>query len=157
MSPTGLQTFLPATMVASEIPRCVCPPSSSATSPSASSWVLSLLLYAVWALTIIYLGFVRCLSCWYVSIPPIVFTQQSRERQWCLVNFSIVQATNVSLVYIIDSYRPVAGEIVVCQIAFKSIFGFLLSFYTNPWVDEAGYSTVAMAGISGRLISIVMI
>lgn len=36
-----------------------------------------------------------------------------------LVNFSIVQATNVSLVYTIDSYRPVAGEIVVCQMAFK--------------------------------------
>lgn len=72
------------------------------------------------------------------------------------VNFSIVQATNVSLVYTIDSYRPVAGEIVVTQMAFKSAFGFLLSFYTNPWVDEAGYarSYGAMAGISGGLLSL---
>lgn len=71
-----------------------------------------------------------------------------------LINFSIVQATNVSLVYTIDSYRPVAGEIVVTQMAFKSAFGFLLSFYTNPWVDEAGYSHAygAMAGISGGLL-----
>ena len=35
------------------------------------------------------------------------------------VTFSIVQATNVTLVYTIDSYRPVAGEITVTQLAFK--------------------------------------
>jgi len=67
-----------------------------------------------------------------------------------------VQATNVFLVNTIDSYRPVVGEIVVCQMAFKSAFGFLLAFYTNPWVGEAScsltYST--MAGIPGGLISL---
>jgi hypothetical protein len=70
------------------------------------------------------------------------------------VNFSIVQATNISLVYVIDSYRPVAGELVVTQMAFKSAFGFLLSFYTNPWVQQSGYSNAygAMAGISGSLL-----
>lgn len=36
-----------------------------------------------------------------------------------LLNFSIAQATNVSLVYVIDSYRPVASEIVVTQLGFK--------------------------------------
>lgn len=43
--------------------------------------------------------------------------------------------------------------------AFKSAFGFLLSFYTNPWVDKAGYSHAygAMAGISGGLVSLVVI
>lgn len=35
------------------------------------------------------------------------------------VNFSIVQATNISLVYTIDAYRPVAGEITVSQLGFK--------------------------------------
>lgn len=35
------------------------------------------------------------------------------------VNFSIVQATNISLVYTIDSYRPVTGELAVTQHAFK--------------------------------------
>jgi MFS family permease len=71
-----------------------------------------------------------------------------------LINFSIVQATNVSLVYTIDSYRPVAGELVVTQMAFKSAFGFLLSFYTNTWVVESGYIRAygAMAGISGALL-----
>ncbi|KAF9696857.1 hypothetical protein EKO04_005704 [Ascochyta lentis] len=71
-----------------------------------------------------------------------------------LINFSIVQATNVSLVYTIDCYRPVAGEITVTQMAWKSAFGFLLSFYTNPWVQKSGYLNAygAMAGISGGLI-----
>jgi len=57
-----------------------------------------------------------------------------------LVNFTITQATNVSLVYTIDSYRPVAREIVVTQLAFKSAFGFLLGFYTNPWFEKHGYN-----------------
>ncbi|KAG5654978.1 hypothetical protein KAF25_011009 [Fusarium avenaceum] len=71
-----------------------------------------------------------------------------------LLNFSIVQATNISLVYTIDSYRPVAGELAVTQHAFKSAFGFLLSFYTNPWIDKSGYSNAfgAMAGISGGVL-----
>ena len=35
------------------------------------------------------------------------------------LSFSIAQATNVTLVYVIDSYRPIAGETVVTQLAFK--------------------------------------
>lgn len=71
-----------------------------------------------------------------------------------LLNFSIAQATNVSLVYVVDSYRPIAGETVVAQLAFKSAFGFLLSFYTNPWIAESGYQDAfgAMAGISAAVL-----
>lgn len=36
-----------------------------------------------------------------------------------LLNFSIAQATNVSLVYVVDAYRPIAGETVVTQLGFK--------------------------------------
>lgn len=73
-----------------------------------------------------------------------------------LLNFSIVQATNISLVYTIDAYRPVAGEVTVSQFAFKSAFGFLLSFYTNPWIAKSGYEVAfgTMAGISGAVISL---
>ena len=39
-----------------------------------------------------------------------------------LLNFSIAQVTNVSLLYVIDAYRPVAGEIVVTQLGFKCEF-----------------------------------
>lgn len=36
-----------------------------------------------------------------------------------LVSFTVVQATNITLVYAIDAYRPVAGEIIVAQFGFK--------------------------------------
>lgn len=35
------------------------------------------------------------------------------------MSFSVVQATNITLVYTIDVYRPIAGEITVTQHAFK--------------------------------------
>ncbi|KAF7193306.1 putative MFS-type transporter [Pseudocercospora fuligena] len=71
-----------------------------------------------------------------------------------LLTFSITQATNVSLVYIVDAYRPIAGETVVTQLGFKSAFGFLLSFYTNPWIEKSGYQNAfgAMAGISAAVL-----
>ena len=60
----------------------------------------------------------------------------------------------MSLVYTIDSYRPIAGEVVVTQLAFKSCFGFLLGFYTNPWVKISGYSVAygEMAAICGGIL-----
>ncbi|RDW95366.1 MFS general substrate transporter-27 [Coleophoma crateriformis] len=71
-----------------------------------------------------------------------------------LLNSAVVQATNVSLLYTIDSYRPIAGELATTQLAFKSAFGFLLSFYTNVWVAQSGYANAfgAMAGISVAVI-----
>lgn len=82
---------------------------------------------------------------WHWTIPTIAMG---------LLNFSIAQATNVSLVYIVDSYRPIAGETVVTQLALKSAFGFLLSFYTNPWIDRVGYQDAfgTMAGIAGFVL-----
>ena len=71
------------------------------------------------------------------------------------VNFSIVQGTNVALVYVIDAYRPVAGEITLTVMGFKSLFGFLLSFYTNNWVTEAGYQTAY--GIMAAIAAIVVL
>jgi hypothetical protein len=38
-----------------------------------------------------------------------------------LLNFSIAQAANVSLVYVVDAYRPIAGETVVTQLGFKGM------------------------------------
>ncbi|XWW97135.1 hypothetical protein V2A60_005116 [Cordyceps javanica] len=71
-----------------------------------------------------------------------------------LLNFSITQATTVCLVYVIDSYRPIAGEITLAVMGFKSLFGFFLSFETNPWINKSGYQNAygAMAGISAGVI-----
>jgi len=71
-----------------------------------------------------------------------------------LLNFGIVQGTNVCLVYVIDAYRPVAGEITLAVMGFKSVFGFLLSFYTNTWVRQSGYLDAygTMAAISAVVL-----
>lgn len=81
---------------------------------------------------------------------PIPYNQTNNPQ----VTFAIVQATNVTLVYTIDAYRPAAGEITVTQLGFKAAFGFLLSFYTNPWIQKSGYQAAfgAMAGISGAVM-----
>jgi hypothetical protein len=89
------------------------------------------------------------------------------------VNFSITQATNICLVYVIDAYRPVAGEVTLAVMGFKcecctsllrrwgdgtnsdpACFGFLLSFETNPWINKSGYQDAygAMAGISAAIL-----
>lgn len=93
------------------------------------------------------------------------------------VNFSIAQGTNVCLVYVIDSYRPIAGEVALSVMGFKcksslrrrdgfptasgdsrltapALFGFLLSFYTNPWVNNSGYQNAygTMAGIASCIL-----
>ncbi|TRX97646.1 hypothetical protein FHL15_001401 [Xylaria flabelliformis] len=71
-----------------------------------------------------------------------------------LLNFSITQATNICLVYVIDAYRPIAGEITLTVLGFKSLFGFLLSFYTNPWIEQVGYLNAygTMAAISAGIL-----
>lgn len=70
------------------------------------------------------------------------------------ISFSCASATNVSLTYVVDAYRPIAGETIVTQLAFKSCFGFLLSFYANPWIQEIGYTKAfgSMAGISSAIL-----
>ncbi|GES65255.1 related to HOL1 protein [Aspergillus terreus] len=70
-----------------------------------------------------------------------------------LITFTIVQAGNICVVYMIDCYRPIAGEVTVTQYAFKSLFGFLLSFYTNIWISGSGYTRAfgEMAAISGAV------
>lgn len=56
-----------------------------------------------------------------------------------LLNFSIVSGTNVALVYAIDCYKPISSEVVTAILGYKAAIGFLLSFYTNPWVASQGY------------------
>ncbi|KAM0434499.1 hypothetical protein ACHAPT_003595 [Fusarium lateritium] len=71
-----------------------------------------------------------------------------------LLNFSVTQASCVCLVYVIDAYRPVAGEVSLAVLGFKALFGFLLSFYTNPWINQSGYQIAygTMAGIAAAIL-----
>lgn len=90
------------------------------------------------------------------------------------VNFTTVQSNNIALVYILDSYRPIGGEVIVTQAVFKcscprerltmsnessntdpyslAAFGFLISFYTNPWIEEWGYILRSLAPWQASLV-----
>ncbi|KAJ6105108.1 hypothetical protein N7523_010182 [Penicillium sp. IBT 18751x] len=73
-----------------------------------------------------------------------------------LFSFGSSAAIGISVVYTIDCYRPIAGEVVVSQIVFKSFITFLMSFYANPWVERDGYAGAfsAMAGFSFLILAL---
>ncbi|KDQ58916.1 hypothetical protein JAAARDRAFT_56925 [Jaapia argillacea MUCL 33604] len=72
-----------------------------------------------------------------------------------LLNFSICVVTNVTIVYVVDIYKPIAAEVVVAILATKSVIGFVLSFYTNTWVEQRGYIEAfgTMTAISAIILS----
>jgi hypothetical protein len=142
---------------------------------------LSLILYGVgiqnklhWICPTVGLAlrtFIKCFfhfSCARTFGQSLTDTGGARLLTSVVVNFSVVQGTNVALVYTIDAYRPIAGEVTLTTMAFKckcpavilvfcdlfnmfsAAFGFLLSFYTNPWIEKIGYLNAygSMAGIS---------
>lgn len=51
-----------------------------------------------------------------------------------LINFSIVAGGNVAIVYAIDCYKPITNEVTTAILGYKSVVGFILSFYTNQLV-----------------------
>jgi len=52
-----------------------------------------------------------------------------------LLNFSIVQGTNVALVYVIDAYRPIVGEVTLTTMGFKCTFPPPLLFSSARNID----------------------
>ena len=63
------------------------------------------------------------------------------------------------MVYMIDCLKPLAEEAVTSVLAIKACIGFLLSFYTNPWIAEAGYLNMygEFAGISAFCLCLVFV
>ncbi|KAI5236978.1 MFS general substrate transporter [Aureobasidium subglaciale] len=66
-----------------------------------------------------------------------------------IIAVGIVGGTTGGMAYIVDAYRPIAGECVVSIMAFKSAFAFLIAFYTNSWLAKDGPAVVfgTLAGI----------
>ncbi len=73
-------------------------------------------------------------------------------------NWTIVAGPVVALVYAVDSYKPITEEVVTCILGYKSLLGFLLSFYTNKWTMSEGYlhSFGEMAAISATAFLLVI-
>lgn len=53
---------------------------------------------------------------------------ESESNPFNAVNFSITQSNTICIVYVIDSYRPVAGEITLAVTGFKGTFRSLLVY-----------------------------
>ncbi|TQV99662.1 MFS transporter [Cordyceps javanica] len=53
-----------------------------------------------------------------------------------IVNFSITQATTVCLVYVIDSYRPIAGEITLAVMGFKCDTFWIFPLFRDKSLDQ---------------------
>jgi hypothetical protein len=48
----------------------------------------------------------------------------------------------IGLTYVVDSYRPVAGESMTSLTAFKNTFAFAVSFAVIPWIEKDGFTKV---------------
>ncbi len=48
----------------------------------------------------------------------------------------------VALTYLVDCYRPLAGETLTISTAIKNIFGFAISFAVIPWIEANGFVKV---------------
>ena len=51
-------------------------------------------------------------------------------------------ASATSMTYVIDCYRPVAGEVVTILVAFRNTFAFGFSFAVVPWIEGDGFIKV---------------
>lgn len=49
----------------------------------------------------------------------------------------------VVMTYVVDSYRPLAGETMTILTASKNLFAFGLSFAVFPWLERDGYAKVS--------------
>jgi len=54
----------------------------------------------------------------------------------------LTSVPNIGMTYVIDSYRPVAGEAMTSLTAFKNTFAFGLSFGVIPWILKDGFAHV---------------
>lgn len=53
----------------------------------------------------------------------------------------------IGMTYVVDSYRPLAGETITVLTAFKNTFAFALSFGVFPWLAKDGYVKVSLGFI----------
>lgn len=94
----------------------------------------------------------------FLMIPPLIFGPVGllmwglgihHELHWSVaaVGFGVTYAIlcsvpNIGIAYVIDSYRPVAGEAMTSLTAFKNTFAFGFSFAVFPWIDRNGVGQV---------------
>lgn len=57
---------------------------------------------------------------------------------------AICAVPSVCIAYVVDCYRPIAGETVTAFTAVKNTFAFAFSFAVFPWLGKTGYLAVSL-------------
>ncbi|KAL3426430.1 hypothetical protein PVAG01_03221 [Phlyctema vagabunda] len=55
-----------------------------------------------------------------------------------MVGFGLSVGGSVTMAYIVDCYKDLAGEVVTTIILIRNIVGFALTFAIQPWIDRSG-------------------
>jgi hypothetical protein len=108
--------------------------------PSVIAATLALLLYGfgvanAWHWMVPTVGLGLCMFSFHLC--AILVSAIKSYLTWILiVSFAISQGTNVSFVYCIDCFRPVAGEVTVTQLAFKCQYEYFFFPFCIAFIDS---------------------
>ncbi|KAG9854376.1 MFS general substrate transporter, partial [Aureobasidium melanogenum] len=56
-----------------------------------------------------------------------------------LIGIQVAAVSGIAITYVVDCYKPAAGEFLVCATVFKNVWGYGLSKFLNDWIVEIGY------------------
>lgn len=66
------------------------------------------------------------------------------------ITYAVLTAVQtIGLTYVVDSYRPVAGEAQASLTAFKNTFAFGVAFAVIPWIEKDGFTKVSLRDADG--------
>lgn len=62
-----------------------------------------------------------------------------------LVGFGLSVGGSVTMTYILDCYKDLAGEVVTTIIVIRNLVGFGLTFGIQPWISQSGLQNTFIA------------
>lgn len=62
-----------------------------------------------------------------------------------MVGFGLSVGGSVTMAYILDCYKDLAGEVVTTIIVIRNLVGFGLTFAIQPWISESGLQNTFIA------------
>ncbi|KAH0365237.1 MFS general substrate transporter, partial [Aureobasidium melanogenum] len=55
------------------------------------------------------------------------------------IGIQVAAISGIAITYVVDCYKPAAGEFLVCATVFKNVWGYGMSKFINDWIVEIGY------------------
>ncbi|KAG9942010.1 MFS general substrate transporter, partial [Aureobasidium melanogenum] len=56
-----------------------------------------------------------------------------------LIGIQVAAVSGIAITYVVDCYKPAAGEFLVCATVFKNVWGYGMSKFLNDWIVQIGY------------------